>query len=114
MNYFHKYVYFIIIIKVLFILLTILHLYMKAKGSIDSDLYKKIVYWKERIEFIFQILMSILLIYLFNPIYDHTFLVDKQVKILLYVFGFVLLITAKWGTFFKESVWFRYLQKTLG
>ena len=114
MKFFHKCIYFIIIVKVLFFILTILHLYMKAKGSIDSDLDKKIVYWKERIEFVFEILMAILLIYLFNPSHDYKPLIDQHVKILLYFFGFVLLITSKWSIFFKESVWFIYLQKILG
>ena len=87
---------------------------MKSIGKIDSDLDKKIVYWKKRIEFIFEILMAILLIYLFNPRHDHKSLIDQHVKILLFIFGFLLLITAKWSTFFAESKWFINLQKIIG
>ena len=87
---------------------------MKANGKKDSDLNKKIEYWKDRIEFIFEILMSLLLIYLFNPRYDHKSLIDSHVKILLYLFGFILLITSKWSAFFEESIWFQKLQEIIG
>ena len=44
-------------------------------------------------------MMSILLIYLFNPRVDRSVLIDKETKILLYLFGFILLIIAKWNLF---------------
>jgi hypothetical protein len=44
-----------------------------------------------------------LLIYVFNPRVDRSILVDNETKVLLYLFGFILLITAKWELFFKES-----------
>lgn len=114
MNYFHSYIYLIIVVKLLFVALTISHLYLKSKGDKDKDLDEKIVYWKERVEFVFEILMALLLIYLFNPRHDHNVLIDKHVKVLLYLFGFILLLTAKWGNFFKESIWFEDLQKIIG
>lgn len=114
MSYFHNYIYLIIIVKLLFVVLAISHIYLKSKGEDETDLSKKIVYWKERIEFVFEILMALLIIYLFNPRYDHKELIDKHVKVLLYLFGFILLITAKWSNFFKESVWFIDLQKIIG
>ena len=92
MSYFHSYIYLIIFVKLLFVVLAISHFYLKSKGEDDSDLNKKVVYWKHRIEFIFEILMAFLLIYLFNPSHDHKTLIDKHVKVLLYLFGFILLI----------------------
>lgn len=97
------YITFIFLIKIGFILLAVTHIYLKAKGEEKSDLDKKILYWKERLEFIFIVLMSCLLIYIFNPRVDKSILIDKETKILLYLFGFVLLITAKWDIFIKES-----------
>jgi hypothetical protein len=94
--------------------MAISNLYMKAKGEKESDINKKIEYWKERVEFVFEILMALLLIYLFNPRHDHKALIDPHVKILLYLFGFILLITAKWSTFIEESTWFKELQESLG
>jgi hypothetical protein len=90
------------------------HIYLKVKGETESDLDKKIMYWKERFEFIFILLMAMLLIYLFNPRTDRIVMIDGETKILLYLFGFVLLITAKWADFFHEAEWFQYFQKSVG
>jgi len=114
MSYFHTYVYLIIFVKLLFVILAVSHMYMKANKKTDSDLDKTIVYWKERVEFVFEILMALLLIYLFNPRHDHRTLIDSHIKILLYLFGFILLITAKWSAFFIESIWFKDTQNIIG
>ena len=73
-----------------------------------------IEYWKERIEFVFIFLMALLLIYIFNPKIPHTNLLNFEVKLLIYLFGFILLITAEWKLFFYESEWFKYLQQAIG
>lgn len=97
------YITFIFLIKIGFIIMTITHIYLQAKGKEKSDLDKNILYWKERFEFIFIAMMSILLIYLFNPRVDRSVLIDKETKILLYLFGFILLITAKWNLFINYN-----------
>jgi hypothetical protein len=114
MNKFDIYITFIFLVKIGFIITAITHVYLNFKGKSKSDLDNKILYWKERFEFIFIILMSILLIYLFNPRHDRSILIDHETKLLLYLFGFVLLITADWNTFVKESPWFTILQKIVG
>ena len=114
MRYFHSYIQFIIFIKFLFIVLAISHIYMKMNNKTDSDLDKIIVYCKKRVEFVFEILMALLLIYLFNPRHDHKALIDSHIKLLLYFFGFILLVTAKWSIFFKESLWFKNIQNIIG
>jgi uncharacterized membrane protein len=114
MNRFDINIYLIFAIKIGFILTAVTHIYLKAKGEEKSDLDKKILYWKERFEFIFIIAMAILLIYLFNPRRGEMIMIDGETKILLYLFGVVLLITAKWADFFREAEWFQYLQKSVG
>jgi len=94
--------------------MTIVYMYLKSKNQQDSDLGKSIVYWKHRVEFVFVILMSLLLIYLFNPRYNNQGVVDFEIKLLLYLFGFILIITAKWSSFFKEAKWFKDLQNIFG
>jgi len=111
---FNLYITLIFIIKVGFISLAITHIYLKVKGKSNSDLDKKILYWKERVEFIFILLMAMLLIYLFNPRTDRIVMINGETKILLYLFGFILLITAKWADFFREAEWFQYIQKSVG
>ena len=105
------YIYFIIFIKVCFVILAVSHLYLKLKHKEHSETDKKIVFWKERLEFVFVILMAGLLIYLFNPRNDRSILITHETKILLYLFGFILLITADWNVFFHESPFFKKFQK---
>ena len=114
MDKYTLYIYLIFAIKIGFILMALSHTYMKVTGKNDSDLDKKILYWKERVEFIFILLMALLLIYLFSPRADRIFMIDGETKILLYLFGFILLITAKWAEFFQEAEWFQYFQKSVG
>ena len=108
------YITFIFLIKVGFILMALTHIYLKAKGEEKSDLDKKVLYWKERFEFIFVATMALLLIYLFNPRGNRAALIDKETSLLLYLFGFVLIITARWDLFFKESPIMKRIQKTVG
>ena len=108
------YINFIIFIKICFIISVITHIYLKNTQKEGSDLDKKALYWREKLEFIFKALMAGLIIYLFNPRRSRERLIDYEVKVLLYLFGFILLITAEWSAFFKESEWFKKLQLILG
>ena len=107
MDGFVLYIILIFIVKILFIILTISHLYMKMKGKTNTQLDEKVTFWKGRLEFIFVFLMSFLLIYLFNPRTSRLNKVTGETKLLLYLFGFVLLLTANWETFITEAKWFR-------
>lgn len=100
------FIYLIFVAKITFILLTLTQKYYNFSGKEDADVYKNITYWKDRIEFIFIILMSILLIYLFNPKFNRENLINSETKVLLFLFGFILVFTAKWNIFIKESKWF--------
>lgn len=113
MNYYSSYIILVFIVKIIFVVLAVTHIYLKAKGKKESSLDKNIVYWKDRFEFIFAFLMALLLIYLFNPIQGKSVIISGETKLLLYLFGFVLLITAKWGAFIEESKWFKILQESV-
>lgn len=113
MDKFSFYISLIIFIKVLFICFAISHLYLKIKGKAHSETDKKILFWKERMEFIFITLMSFLLIYLFNPRANRSANLDYETKILLYLFGFILLITADWSVFIKENPLFKQFQSVV-
>jgi uncharacterized membrane protein len=113
MNKFDMYVTFIFLIKIGFIITAVSHIYLKSKGEEKSELDNKILYWKDRFEFIFTAAMSILLIYLFNPVTSKSIVIDSETKTLLYLFGFILLITSKWHIFFTESRIFERIQQTI-
>jgi hypothetical protein len=87
------------------------HLYLQASGNIRYDLDENILYWRNKLEFLFKFLMGLLLIYLFNS--KKPVVIFGKTKDLLYVFGFLLLITANWSDFIKESNWFKLFQYTL-
>ena len=111
MNKFDCYIYLIFAVKLIFILLALSQRYCKIAGKTDTDRDKNIEYWRNRIEFIFIILMSILLIYLFNPRFNREFLINGETKVLLFLFGFILIFTAKWNIFIEESEWFVKLKE---
>lgn len=113
MKYFDSYIILTFIVKIIFIILALTNIYLEAKGKKNSSLATEINYWKKRVEFIFKILMALLLIYLFSPKANRTIMINGETKVLLYLFGFVLLITSNWSEFFKESKWFVDLQKSL-
>lgn len=115
MKIYDNVVLFLLIIKIIFIILSITYIYLhEIKGDETSILAIKIKYWKEKIEFIFIFMMSILMIYLFNPRENRTTLINLETKLLFYLFGFILIINAKWEQFIKKSKWFIFLQKIIG
>jgi len=108
------FIYFIIFIKICFIIFVLIHGYLKRTGKLNSELDKKAIYWKAKLEFIFKALMAVLIIYLFNPRFTRETIIDYETKVLLFLFGIILLITADWSAFFEESAWFIKLQTILG
>ena len=113
MNKFNMYVSFIFFIKMGFILLAISHLYLKIKHKDHTPVDEKIIYWKKKVEFIFMILMAILLIYLFNPRTNRSIMIDYETKVLLYLFGIILLLTAKWDEYIYDSIIFKEMRDIL-
>jgi hypothetical protein len=110
MDYYTIYISIIFLIKIVFVILATVHLYLKFKNKTGSDLDREILFWRERSEFIFTTLMAILLIYLFNPIKNKMFMINNETKLLLYLFGVVLIITADWRQFFKTPGVFKKIQ----
>ena len=74
---------------------------------------EKTIYWKDRTEFIFIICMSILLMVIFNPMYNNERLLNKEIKILFFIFGIILIITANWSVFITESRWFTHIKNAM-
>ena len=93
----------IIIVKVIFIGLSIAKVYFKHKEPHNTKRLNNLEFWKKRLEFIFIALMSILLIYLFNPRINRINMIDTETRLLLYLFGFILILTADWSQFLSDS-----------
>lgn len=113
MESFDKYVTLIFLFKIIFAILAVLHIYFQVKGQSGSKTDIKVEYWKERVEFVFIALMSFMLLYLFYPRSTKPIIIDFETKLLLFVFGIILLTEAKWEIFFKESPVFKKIQKVV-
>ena len=103
---------FIVLVKIVFVLSAIGHaLASRSSRPGAKDLDPKLLYWKERTEFIFIACMSVLLIYHFRP--GHNKPISKETSLLFFLFGWILLFTAKWSLFFQESPWIKHITNSL-
>lgn len=103
------FLFFIILIKIIFVVSAIGHLFLSHSTTNRANkLDPKLMYWKERTEFVFIISMSILLIYHFNPRLSKK-PIGEETSLLFFLFGWVLIFTAKWNLFITESNWYKKL-----
>ncbi len=105
---------FTLVIKITFAILVLTHFYLektKKDDPLKNKLDTKILYWKSRVEFIFQMCIAILLIIIFNPWKNNQKMISKEMAILFFVFGLITLLTAEWSTYFIESKIYQYLIK---
>ena len=93
----------IILFKIIFIILLISQFYFKYKEPNNTKRLNNLKLWRKQIEFIFIFSMSLLLIYLFNPRINRLYMVDTETRLLLYLFGFILIISADWEKFLNDS-----------
>jgi hypothetical protein len=92
---YHLYLKSIIFCKIILLLLILAEVYLWIKGKKETEMDKKIHHFKSKLEKVFKILMSLLLVFLFNPRTDRSILIDYETKLLLCLFGIILLITMK-------------------
>ena len=127
MSFLDNYIYFIFFIKIIFIILAIVNLYLKkqipaeekenkeTQDKIKKQLkpQQKIENWKKHIELLFKFLMAMLIIYIFNPRYNRIHLINYEAKLLFFLFGIILIFTAHWKEIIKESPLLVYIQNVL-
>jgi hypothetical protein len=103
-------------IKVIFILLKLTAFYNRVMGIKDTLFSTNVLFWADRVEFIYTFLMAILIIALFkNAVKVGVLCIyDKETIFLMYVFGFILLFTADWNEFISESTIITNIQIMLG
>jgi len=102
----------IIFIKIIFVLLKTIIIYNTLLKKEETETSKNIVYWAERAEFVYTVLMAILLIYIFrNGMKEKKICIkDKETLTLMYLFGFILIFTSNWTGFVTESNWFKSIE----
>lgn len=100
-----SYIIFLLVIKFCFIFLLLNSFVIKhsLKQSPNNKIYQKSLEVNDRIkgqvEFIFNISMALLIIILFNPRQKTHLKISSETRLLLYLFGYLLIISADWGTF---------------
>ena len=132
MTFLEIYIFFIFFIKLIFIILAITNLYLKKQIPVEEkenqenqenkktdkikkqiETQEKIENWKKHIELLFKFLMSLLLIYIFNPRYNRIHLINYEAKLLFFLFGIILVVTAQWKEIINESPLLVYIQNVL-
>lgn len=125
MGFISQYGRFIFMIKVLFLIMTVMakrtELVIKRdtkKGktaNIDEQRKKleKEEYLRSRLELMFKFTMSIFLIIAFFPKRKKRVELTYEDNLLLTVFGFILLITADWSVLIPHNIIEEYMSKAL-
>ena len=108
MDLLNIYVIIIFIVKLIFLYFLLAEAVSKAKLKKDNSSqnmkeYKKNAYFKERIELLFKFLMSIFLIYVFYPRRKIPIVLTMEMRVLLFIFGIVLIVSAKWHDILEHS-----------
>jgi len=94
-------VWIIIGLKIVFIVSTLLDKYVNYNKKSVFYLYDdKLVRVKKISDFLFVISMSLLIIFIFNPKKNNMQYFTPHIKLLLYLFGAIIIITADWSDFF--------------
>ena len=107
------FVLFIIVVKFAYSATYYGHLILTSISDEFAEHFKqyedRVLHWKHVTEFIFVICMSVLLIYHFYPSHgtiQQPIMVDKETRVLFLLYGFILILTAKWTIFFDEKTLF--------
>jgi hypothetical protein len=115
---FDNYVSFIIFIKILFILFAVMTFILKTKIKYSKNNDKKIIsiynnlsLCKETLELFFIISTAIVCIIVFCPFYKDQVIIDKHTRLLLFLYGIIIIITADWSVLTKLPSWFTDVQK---
>ena len=117
-----NYILFIIFIKILFIICAISTFLLKMKIKMSKNnnnkiinMYNNLSDYKETLEFIFIISTAFICIIVFYPFYKEQVIIDKHTRLLLFIYGFIILITANWSILTKHlPSWFVDLQNMIG
>jgi hypothetical protein len=110
MNSYDYFIYYIVLNKILFVLFGVWHFIIVRENKGETEFSSNLHNWKEYCEFMFIACMAILCLYLFNPFLKVRPAINYETRVLLFVFGWIVLLNCKWDLFFEQSKWFTLLQ----
>jgi len=111
-----NYVLFIIFIKILFIIFATVTFLLRLKIKFSNNnnkivrIYNNLSVCKEVLELLFIVSTALICIIVFYPFYKEVVIIDKSTRTLLFLYGFIILITAKWSILTELPQWFVNLQ----
>jgi len=85
-------IYLIIVVKILFIIFELIYLF-EMKHHIKNDSVK---YWKLKFEWLFNILMSLVLIHIFYPFKSKLDRLTSEIKKLIFLYSILSLFSLLW------------------
>ena len=85
-------IYLIILVKILFIIFELIYLF-EMKNHIKNDSVK---YWKLKFEWLFNILMSLVLIHIFYPFNNKLDRLTSEIKKLIFLYSILSLFSLLW------------------
>jgi len=117
MGYLRMYLILVVCVKILFLYFALRHLFFRAillknpKNTEYKDSLERTKIYKDQTEFVFTNMMALLFIYIFNPRYQNEKYITNETKLLMYLFGFIIIITSDWNQFISESTILYVLKK---
>jgi hypothetical protein len=106
-NIYLLFLFYIIFLKIVFLIASTGDFYLKFfDKNQHPDIEKKFKYWEERTEFLFVACMSALLLIMFFPHHRTEWKLNKEERLMLYLFGWILLYTANWKLFIDDAAWY--------
>ena len=95
---------FTIFIKVIYTILVIYSIYVSKFEASNIKKINQLDYFNKRLNILFKGLMAILLIYIFNPIFNKkdNMIIDFQTRLFLFTFGILIFLTADWEGIIKN------------
>ena len=97
-NILNVYVGLIVLLKIILIILSIIDKVSKRKGKEN----KKILQWKNKIEFLYNLAMALLIIFIFFPKRNNFKYFTWEIKYLLFIYGIITVVSSDWGNFFSK------------
>jgi hypothetical protein len=90
-NPYISFLFVIVVVKIIFMLSSIGILIVSKITSLNDHI-DRVTIFRDHIYHIFTFLVSVLLIYLFNPYKNRDYLLDKETKILIYLYGWISIL----------------------
>lgn len=109
---FDYFIIFIFFIKLIYLILLLYSFVLIIKNENNTKKYNDVIESKKIFEFIFIISMSILLIYVFHP-FKNYFRINNNIKILLFVYGLIIILNAPWSLFISKTYIYQYIKDHL-